>query len=870
MIPQHSCDVNFDRAIQTPDLFDSSGSPRRFPYPPGRARILLPALAVWACTALAVHYPNGGHILLLSGILCAILLIIFAWVGSEKLKTVTRLCGIFCALLLLVGASLTVHSDARQDKYLEARAKTHKQVTLQIRSESYPRIIAGDRPRTWVRATHIGSARTVPLLLFLDGPPPSGWALGSIMVITGTLQTAEPHNEHSFTMSVERWQHATPNTLDQHLPMKLAQGALLLREGVETLARRVPGAELVPGFAVGSTNGVPPAVNEQLTQVSLTHLTAVSGANCALVTGGVIAILRQIGARRKLRIVIAGAALLSFALIVGPDASMQRAAVMAGVILLSQFTGQSASSFPALGIAVITLLNLNPWQALSPGFALSVCATLGILLSAHAMSTWMQQKLRLHKVLALPLALTVSAQLACTPILLLLQPGISLVSVLANILAAPVAPIITALGLAATLLTPVLPQLAHTTMILASIPAKWVVATAQVTSSLPIPVMPWPGGWPGTLLYVLTAGLLASAWGLRTGKISLFGKQRANMRAPWHHKQIPQLGLRRVAATCTALGSALILATTAVTPLAVHATTPNNWMIVACDVGQGDALLLQNPNKPGDVVLIDTGDEPELLQRCLDQFGVRKITLLMLSHDDRDHIGALPQIIKIVETALIAPPTKEQITTGRPLNDTLQTAHIPVKIGSAGYKLTPAPGITAELLAPSLEPPPKNANAASLVAMFEILGTRILLTGDTGKTEQQQLLTLPNQQLHADILKVSHHGSRDQSRALAAAVGAKWALVSVGSQNSYGHPSKQTLSDIAAANTQILRTDLDGSIALVPGLPSSALDDSLVGERGAVHPWVTGPRRRYSCEAMRQNEGSRCDEQRPAMLRPHQ
>ncbi|MBO1902887.1 ComEC/Rec2 family competence protein [Leucobacter weissii] len=598
-----------------------------------------------------------------------------------------------------------------------------------------------------------------------------------------------------------------------------------LRTGLRNAAERMPGTELVPGFAVGDTSLVSEDLDEAMLASSLTHLTAVSGANCALVVGAISWVLAGLGAGRRLRPLLAAAALGLFVTVVGPDASVQRAAVMAAVILVSGFGGKRANALPALGLAMLVLLLADPWQALQPGFALSVVATAGILLMAAPIADRLRSLVRLPAAFALPVSVALAAQLACGPLLLLLQPGIPAVGVVANAIAAPAAPLGTGLGLVSALLLQTAPALGDVALFCAGLPARWVAATARVSAELPAGRWHWPGGWNGALLLVACQTALLLAWALRHGHIGLPGGARATRRRPWRAAPHVPLRVRLASTALSGLGLGTIAAITLLAPSAARLSVPHDWAVVACDVGQGDGLLLRDPDLPDEVMLVDTGDDPALIGACLERFGVDRIALAVLSHDDGDHVGALPALLDRIDAALIAPAVRGEETARREVVRRLEAAQIPYRIGRRGLRSSGAAGPAWEVLAPAAGRAPPDTNSASLVMRVAVGRARVLLLGDTGAEEQRELLR-SGTELAAEVIKVAHHGSRDQDPGLPAAVGAEWALVSVGTGNGYGHPVPETLAALVDVGARPLRTDLHGSIALV----------ALAG--GGLEPWV--------------------------------
>lgn len=774
--------------------------------PPGTWRLLGAASVGWALVAWTLTVPGTARwIVWGSGLLGLVL--VLGWPRAW------RVLAVMCAVLLVLGARIDLGEWQRSDETLVTAAQTGRSVHVEATIQGFAEAQASrsnvgqERSASWVRATVSADRGSVPVLLWMNAPPDARLVPGGQVTITGTVESLETASSSAFGVSVSQ--------LDVSERGVVGNAIASLRGGLREAAAQVPGAELVPGFAVGDTSLVTEVIEERMTQSSLTHLVAVSGANCALVTSSLIGVASFLGAGRRARIVIAAAALGGFVLIVGPDASVQRAAVMAGVVLVSNYGGKRARAFPSLGVAMMVLLCLDPWQALQPGFALSVAATAGILLLVPPIHAVINGLVRAPHWVALPIAVAISAQFACGPLLLLVQPDLPMVGVLANVLAGPAAPLGTGLGLLALLCLPAIPAAGSALVHLAALPARWVAATAEICAGLPLARWSWPESWLGAALLALTQALLVLAWLLSAGRIGLPGGSRANGATPWVPRA-PHPASVRVAiaiALCGACG--LFASVTMVVPLTLRASVPRDWVIVACDVAQGDALLLRNPEEPDDVILVDTGDEPDKLQHCLDQFGIGRISLLVLTHDHRDHVGALETLAGKVDRAMIAPPNREDqaLDPERDVERRLDDLRIPFEIGTASMKSGPDTGVIWEVLAPAQGTTPPDSNAGSLVLRVQAGPLSILMLGDTGIDEHESLLA-HSQGMSADIVKVAHHGSRDADPALIEQSGAELGLISVGENNDYGHPAPELLQSLRSSGTDALRTDQLGSIAI--------------------------------------------------------
>ena len=231
-------------------------------------------------------------------------------------------------------------------------------------------------------------------------------------------------------------------------------------------------------------------------------------------------------------------------------------------------------------------------------------------------------------------------------------------------------------------------------------------------------------------------------------------------------------------ASTLALGSVMVWVL--VVPLPTPGWPPRGWVMVACDVGQGDGLVLEAA--PGSAVVVDTGPEPASMDRCLRRLGVRRIPLLVLTHFHADHIdglaGALHERqVDAIEVTSLADP----FSGAQQVRAVAARAGVPVRIASYG-ETARAGRLTWQVLAPSHDPPAGSEsppNDASLVLLVQVRGIRILLMGDEEGGSQAQVLQ-DTGGVRADVLKVAHHGSARQDPDLVRATGARLAVISVG------------------------------------------------------------------------------------------
>lgn len=204
--------------------------------------------------------------------------------------------------------------------------------------------------------------------------------------------------------------------------------------------------------------------------------------------------------------VVAAGALCGFVVLVGPDPSVLRAAIMAGAGVLAVFGGRRSRGGPTLCLAVIVMLLGDPWLAADAGFQLSVTATTGLLILARPLREVLVRWL--PDWLAVAIAAPLAAQLFCAPLLVMLQPQLTLYALPANLLASPVIPLITALGILTVPAIALCPPLVAALLWPAGLGSAWIAHIAAVTAALPGAGLPWPEGHGGALLATIP-GLLS-------------------------------------------------------------------------------------------------------------------------------------------------------------------------------------------------------------------------------------------------------------------------------------------------------------------------------------------------------------------------
>lgn len=548
---------------------------------------------------------------------------------------------------------------------------------------------------------------------------------------------------------------------------------------------------LVPALVVGDTSHTPPDLTAVMLETGLSHLSAVSGSNVTFVLAAVLWLCGSMGIRRPWRPPVAAVGLLGFVVLARPEPSVVRAAVMGLVGLLALSTSRRRAGVPALAAAIAVLLVWDPWLSRSYGFALSSVATLGLLVLAQPWGRAVARRLPgplkpLGPVLAIPVA----AQAVCAPLVVPLQGSVSLVAVLANLLAAPFVAPTTVIGVVVALVSVVWVTGAGWLAWGAALPAQVIAAVARWSAGLPFGSLDWgDSAGAAVLLAGLTAAVIATA------------------PCAWHRgRHRPTVAVAVVVLTA---GVGL--------PTAPIAWPPPGWALIACDVGQGDGLVADNGN--GHVVVIDAGPDPEPMRACLDRIGATAVDLLVLTHYHADHVGGLSAVLERPVAEIRASPVLDPPAEATRVARLAAAAKVPLGELRAGQRLTVG-SVTADVWWPARRIDAGSVpNNGSVVLTMHLRGTTILLAGDIEREAAGQVLHEsqldPQRWGHIDVLKVAHHGSSNRDDRILDHIDGRLALISVGEGNDYGHPAPATMKSLQDRGFEVHRTDLEGDVAVV-------------------------------------------------------
>jgi competence protein ComEC len=534
--------------------------------------------------------------------------------------------------------------------------------------------------------------------------------------------------------------------------------ARVRRDAVAAMQAALPptSAALLAGLLLGERRDLPPDVDAAFRRAGVYHVLAVSGSNVALVAATAWALLALARAPRRMTALGATVAVVGYALVVGPQPSVLRAALMAVLILLALMLEREASVLNSLALAAVLILAFRPADLHDPGFQLSFAATAGIVLAPLP-----------RRRLAAAVAVSAAAQVAVLPIGLAHFNQVSVIGVVANLAVVPLAGLATVLGLFA-----VAAGLASTTL------AAWLFAATWPLLLLLRGATAVAAAVPGAVIHLPAPG---------PAGIACYAAALAGGLAAWRLR-----GTRRRPAQRLAVVAVMLLTASALLTLWPALRPPDGRLrVTVLDVGQGDAIVVEGPD--GRTVLVDAGPggayRLDAGERVVAPFlwnrGILRLAAAVVTHDDADHSGGMRAV-------------RQLFTVREPWDG--GTAGGPLALGSA--VITPlAAGATGR-------------NDASRVLRVDFGLVSILLASDVERAGELALVG-SGAPLAATVLKVPHHGSRTSSGPeLLAAVRPALALVSVGARNPYGHPDPAVLTRLTALGTDIYRTDHDGALLL--------------------------------------------------------
>jgi competence protein ComEC len=530
-----------------------------------------------------------------------------------------------------------------------------------------------------------------------------------------------------------------------------------------------PAAGILAALAVGDQRAISNEEWRLFNRTGVTHLMSISGLHVTLVSG-LFAWLTALGWRRvpalalrlparKAAALAAILAALGYTLLAGFGVPAQRTFWMVTIVAAALWSGQIASPWRTLALALAVIVGFDPWAMLAPGLWLSFGA---VLLIFYGTVGWSAPVSGLAQWGRVQWGITIGL----APAALLLFGQVSVAGPIANALAIPViSVVVTPLALLAAVLP--LDFLLHLSARL----VEWTLQFLEWCAALP--GAQWQQHVPSLGMVLLA--LAGVAWLL------------APRGVPWR-----------------ACGLALMAPAFCLPPPVPAA---GEVWVTAFDVGQGLAVLARTRTRTllydaGPAWAADTDSGLRVIVPAMRGAGLERVDLLVLSHEDGDHIGGAQSVLESVEVDAIA----SSLAAGHPLHGMVAAPR-----RCASGDAWQWDGVRFEFL----NPPPSartKRNDLSCVLRIATAGGAVLLSGDIERAGERGLLSSG---VKSDVLLVPHHGSRTSSTPeFIAAVAPRWAIVAAGYRNRFGHPHRDVLERYRNAGVGILRTDRDGAVGV--------------------------------------------------------
>jgi competence protein ComEC len=586
------------------------------------------------------------------------------------------------------------------------------------------------------------------------------------------------------------------------------------------LGRGMPAreAELARGFVLGEDEGIDMETTEDFRRSGLSHLLAVSGENVTLLALLAMPLLGALGIPLRERLAWLLALIAVYVPLAGAGPSIQRAGVMGAAGVLATLAGRRASRLYALLLALGVTLTIDPGVAADVGWQLSFAAVAGIFVLVAPIRDAIASRIGrggLRQALAEGAAVTIAATLATAPLIAYHFETLSTTTLIANLLAMPAVAPAMWLGMASAAgsQVPGFPVEA-----LNGLDALLLGYVAQVAA--------WCGrpGWAEIHVRLGTVGLAGCYVGVAAAVVAIAWVRRVRRLAKVRGASglaatltgepgvVTRTGRRRgarpVQLALLALAGLVLAAALASRGCAAPvATGPVPGLRVeVLDVGQGDAILLQPAAAPA--VLVDGGPPGDDLAAQLDDAGVERLGAAIVTHDQSDHAGGIEELLGRLPIARLVYAR----LGGRTLAAARAAGAVPLRLAQGAELRSGRLHLEVLWPPPSLleEPSPgADPNQLALVLLARWHDFSMLLTADA------EAEAVPLDPGPVDVLKIAHHGSEDAGLgSLLDRARPRLAVISVGDDNPYGHPTATTLATLASHGVRTLRTDREGTVTL--------------------------------------------------------
>ncbi len=552
-------------------------------------------------------------------------------------------------------------------------------------------------------------------------------------------------------------------------------------------------AALLNGMLIGYTEDMSEDMANAFSDAGLSHLTAVSGMNIAFIVFPLIFVFKKMRLSQRISNITIIGILIMFLFITGFSPSVARAVIMAVIILVGQLLKRETDIFTSISFALILLLIYNPYTLFDIGFQLSFGATLSLVLFYKYLKSKLDFKF-LPSFISDILAATISAQMGVVLISAMYFNKISIISLLSNLLVVPLVEALTILGIVMVIIGQISIVPAELLGLVCNSFLSFILYVAKISSQIPFAVIKIATpSIPGFLIYHIA--ILYLFW----------------LRPTYNIKLKPRYYVISISAISLLFAGSYFF--------------PKDMRLVFIDVGEGDSQLIVT-NK-GKTVLIDGGGFASrtdfkhnmgdyTVVPFLFDYGVTKLDLVVSTHGDDDHLQGLLTVFKDIKVDNLIIPHEMDLKPYAKLLSLADHQKTTIRACKAGDIIGLDNDTSLKILNPiegvKINKSPENNGA--IVFKLNYKDVSVLFTGDIEK-ETENILLENNTDLKADVLKVAHHGSASSTTEnFLKAVDPKIAVISVGKNNSFGHPAYVVMERMQNRNVKVLRTDIHGTVLM--------------------------------------------------------
>jgi competence protein ComEC len=661
---------------------------------------------------------------------------------------------------------------------------------------------------------------------------------GDVLKVTGELESPPQFEDFDYQSYLARQgiysviYYPGVEVLDRGQGFKPLQWIYSLRERLSaSLARALPEPQgsLAQAILLGLRGNIPDSLYETFSRTGAAHLLAISGLHISIIIAMFLSLgILVFGRRRSTYIWLTLAITWLYALLAGMHPPIIRAAIMGSLFLIAEYLGRQRSAIIALAFAAAVMVGVQPHLLWTVSFQLSFLAMAGLILLYPYFQAWGRKGIASlfgarERIAAAGgmitdgFAATLAAIVAVGPLIAYNFGVVSLVALPATFFSLPALPfiIVTAalvafVGLLASLAAQILGWLAWLFL-------SYLILVVQGFDALPHSSLEVTtvSTWHIWGYYAILAGVIASL-NHRKQLADFFSSLTSGIKKVAEGVPKPRLGF-------STKWLILPLLVVAILVWSVALTTPDDKLHVSfLDVGQGDAILIQTPN--GQDILIDGGPDPQKINLELSKklpFWDRTIDLVICTQPHADHVTGLVEVIQRYKVKqALDPEVSYNSSIYQEWLSVVEDKGIEYNIARAGQEIDLGNGIEMEVLNPPeglFEETSHDVDNNGVVLRLTWGKVSFLFTADIREEAEFELIG-QRANLKSTVLKVAHHGSETSTTSqFLAAVDPEVAVISVGAENPFGHPSPEVMERLIdrLGEDNVYRTDEDGSIEFI-------------------------------------------------------